>query len=162
MLLKAEALAMQMREGSDADVVAYNLPLRQQAFALVNAVNKRAICESTSNLTDTLLFSEYTSKAQMETLVLQERQRELMFEGKRWYDLVRRSLRDGNPTVITTAALKKVTSNSGLIQNFLSNEQTFPGQLFWPYNYDEEYNVNKNLQATHNPAFGSGKNSNIE
>ena len=162
MLLKAEALAMQMKEGSDADIVAYNLPLRQQAFALVNAVNKRAICEATSNLTDTLVFADYTSKSQMETLVLQERQRELMFEGKRWYDLVRQSLRNGNPRDITTAALMKVTSNSGLIQNFLSNEQTFPGQLFWPYNYDEEYNVNKNLQATHNPAFGSGKNSNIE
>ncbi|MBQ7510304.1 MAG: RagB/SusD family nutrient uptake outer membrane protein [Prevotella sp.] len=162
MLLKAEALAMQMKEGSDADVVAYNLPLRQQAFALVNAVNKRAVCETTTELTDTLRFADYASKSQMETLVMQERQRELMFEGKRWYDLVRQSLRNGNPNDITTAALKKVTTNSGLIQNFLSNEQTYPGQLFWPYNYDEEYNVNKNLQATHNPAFGSGKNSNIE
>jgi hypothetical protein len=32
----------------------------------------------------------------MENLLFQERRRELMFEGKRWFDLVRISRRDGN------------------------------------------------------------------
>ncbi len=52
MLLKAEALCQQLREGSDADVVAYNEPILDQAFTLVNAVNKRSVCQNT--LADTL------------------------------------------------------------------------------------------------------------
>ena len=162
MLLKAEALAQKMADGSDEDILQANSALADQAFLLVNAVNKRALAQSTSELADTLVRTDYRSKSQMETLVLQERHRELMFEGKRWYDLVRYSLRKGDSSYLTSAALKKVSTNQGFIQNFLSNKQTFPYQLFWPYGYDEEYNVNLNLQKTHNPAFGSGKNSNID
>ena len=120
------------------------------------------MAQATSELTDTLVRTDYRSKSQMETLVLKERHRELMFEGKRWYDLVRHSLRKGDSSDLTSAVLKKVSTNQGFIQNFLSNKQTFPYQLFWPYGYDEEYNVNLNLQKTHNPAFGSGKNSIID
>ena len=162
MLLKAEALAQKMVDGNDPEILEANSSLADQAFLLVNAVNKRALAQATSELTDTLVRTDYRSKSQMETLVLKERHRELMFEGKRWYDLVRHSLRKGDSSDLTSAVLKKVSTNQGFIQNFLSNKQTFPYQLFWPYGYDEEYNVNLNLQKTHNPAFGSGKNSNID
>ena len=153
MLLKAEALAQTMREGSDTEAIAYNAPILAQAFSLVNAVNKRAICQAT--LQDTLVATDYSTKSQMEELVLQERQRELMFEGKRWYDLVRRSQRDGNTQTLVTAALRKVTGNGSLIQNKLTKMDA----IYWPYNNDE-IKVNKNL--VQNPAFSSGEDSNYQ
>ncbi len=153
MLLKAEALAQTMREGSDNETIAYNTPILAQAFSLVNAVNKRAVCQAT--LQDTLVATDYSTKAQMEDLVLQERQRELMFEGKRWYDLVRRSQRDGNTQTLVNAALRKVTSGGSLIQNKLTKMDA----IYWPYNNDE-IKVNKNL--VQNPAFSSGEDNNYQ
>ena len=149
MLLKAEALAQTLREGSDNETIAYNTPILAQAFSLVNAVNKRSICQST--LQDTLVATDYNTKSQMEELVMQERQRELMFEGKRWYDLVRRSQRDGNTKTLVNAVLRKVTTGSALIQNKLTKMDA----IYWPYNNDE-IKVNKNLEQ--NTAFSSGEN----
>ncbi|MBP3252618.1 MAG: RagB/SusD family nutrient uptake outer membrane protein [Prevotella sp.] len=153
MLLKAEALCQLMREGSDTETSDYNAPLLAEAFSLVNAVNKRSVCEAT--LTDTLVASDYLTKAQMEELVLRERQRELMFEGKRWYDLVRRSLRDGNTQVLSQAAQKRDGVNGTFLQNFFQKMDA----IFWPYNNDE-LKVNKNLRQ--NPSFGSGENSSYQ
>ena len=153
MLLKAEALCQKMREGSDEEINAHNQPLLAQAFSLVNAVNKRSVCEAT--LVDTLVAGDYLTKAQMEQLVLQERQRELMFEGKRWYDLVRRSMRDGNTQVLSSAAQKRDGFNGQFIQNFFQKMDA----IFWPYNNDE-IKVNRNL--VQNPSFGSGENSSYE
>ena len=153
MLLKAEALTQTMREGSDNETIAYNTPILAQAFSLVNAINKRAVCQAT--LQDTLVATDYSTKAQMEELVLKERQRELMFEGKRWYDLVRRSQRDGNTQTLVNAALRKVTSGGSLIQNKLTKMDA----IYWPYNNDE-IKVNKNL--VQNPAFSSGEDNNYQ
>ena len=153
MLLKAEALAQTMREGSDNETIAFNAPILAQAFRLVNAVNKRSVCQTT--LQDTLVATDYNTKSQMEELVLQERQRELMFEGKRWYDLVRRSQRDGNTQTLVNAALRKVTTGSSLIQNKLTKMDA----IYWPYNNDE-IKVNKHL--VQNPAFSSGEDNNYQ
>ena len=94
MLLAAEAYSQLISQDagdvtSDADVKnLYN------AFKLVNAVNKRSIGEQV--LKDTLVLKNYKTKEAITNLVYEERHRELMFEGKRFYDLVRRSQRDGN------------------------------------------------------------------
>ena len=156
MLLKAEALAQELLEGSDDDVVAHNAPILQEAFWLVNAVNKRSVCEYP--LIDTLVAANYNSKSRMEELVMRERQRELMFEGKRWYDLVRRSMRDGNTDVITAAASKRESINSQYVQSFFGSKTNGMYAIFWPYN-DEETKVNLNLAAAQNPAFGNGESS---
>ena len=154
MLLKAEALAQQLREGSDDDVNQYNKPILQQCFTLVNAVNKRSVCENL--LVDTLLANDYRTKAQMNELILKERQRELMFEGKRWYDLVRRSLRDGNTEVLGQAVAKREGINASYVSNFFASKTTGMHAIFWPYN-DEETKVNLNLAKHQNPAFDSGE-----
>ena len=126
---------------------------KNAAFSLVTAVNKRSICQAT--LKDTLDPKKYTSKADIENLVLEERHRELMFEGKRWYDLVRRSRRDGNTRYLSTQVLQKFSSNTSAIQDKLAKMDA----VFWPYNVDE-LKVNKNLKQ--NPAFGSGENGNYD
>ena len=79
MLMKAEALTE--TAANDSDEVAL-----KQAFDLVQAVNKRSMHK---NANDTLKFDNFKSKSDMELLVLTERERELCFEGKRWFDLMR-------------------------------------------------------------------------
>ena len=78
-----------------------------------------------------------------------------MFEGKRWYDLVRRSLRDGNTNYLVGMVARKGSSGSGALSSKLSRMES----IFWPY-HNDEVKVNKNL--VQNPAFGSGENSSIE
>lgn len=153
MLLKAEALTQTLREGTDQTTLEYNTPILDQAFTLVNAVNKRSVCEA--QLVDTLVRSDYGTKSQMEELVYQERQRELMFEGKRWFDLVRISQREGSTQTLTSAALRKVTTGGSLIANKFAKMDA----IYWPYNYEE---LKVNLNLVQNPAFDSGENSSYE
>ncbi len=153
MLLKAEAITQKLRDGSDEDINKFNEPYLAQIFSLVNAVNKRSVCQNV--LADTLVAGDYMTKSQMEDLVMRERQRELMFEGKRWYDLVRRARREGRTTVLSQAAMQKVTSGGSLIANKLAKMDA----MYWPYYYTE-LKVNKNL--VQNPAFSSGENSSYE
>ena len=153
MLMKAEALVMKAQDGATTEVATANKPLLDAAFQLVNWVNKRSVCET--ELVDTLVRSDYASKAQMETLVLQERQRELMFEGKRYYDLVRQARRNNSTQTLSTAVQRKVTTGGALIANKLSKMDA----IYWPYHY-EELKVNDNLKQ--NSAFSSGEDSSYE
>ena len=79
MLMKAEALVE--TAASDSDAVSL-----KKAFGLVQAVNKRSMKK---NSTDTLKYENFKSKSDFELLVMAERERELCFEGKRWFDLMR-------------------------------------------------------------------------
>ena len=79
MLMKAEALVQTAANDSDRVVL-------DQAFNLVQAVNKRSMAK---NVSDTLQISAFPDRESMELLVLAERERELCFEGKRWFDLMR-------------------------------------------------------------------------
>lgn len=151
MLLKAEALTQMMTDGESEE----NAQLQERAFNLVNAVNKRSLCRATLSDKDTLHLADYGTKAQMEELVMKERHREFLFEGKRWYDLVRRSLRDGNTLYLRTAVAQKGLENASIANSKLTRMDA----IFWPYNI-EEIKVNKNL--VQNPAFGSGEDSSIE
>ena len=153
MLLKAEALTQMMRDGNDTETSKYNQSLIDQAFTLVNAINKRALCQN--QLTDTLVRTDYSTKDLMENLVYQERQRELMYEGKRWFDLVRISQREGNTNTLKSAALQKAITGAGLIGNHLSKMDA----IYWPYNLDE---MKVNLNLVQNPAFGSGEDESYQ
>lgn len=102
MLMKAEAMveiAGKQSEGlnyddDDADKeekAEVSLQL-QQAFNVVKAVNDRSIYEGSLG-NDSLRWTNFKTKEEMEKLVLKERMRELCFEGKRWYDLMRYNYR---------------------------------------------------------------------
>ena len=155
MLLEAEALCQQMQEGNDSATIAYNKPKLDKAFSLVNAINKRAICKAILTEKDTLKASDYNTRSLMESLVKRERQRELMFEGKRWYDLVRYSMRAGNTDPVISAVTKRDDVNSQFAQNFFKKMDA----IFWPYNI-EEMKVNRNLVP--NPVYGTGENTSYE
>ena len=153
MLLAAEAYSQLISQESgdvtsDADV--HNL---YNAFKLVNAVNKRSIGEQV--LKDTLQLKNYKTKEAITNLVYEERHRELMFEGKRYYDLVRRSRREGNTEYLASKCSNKDTNLQSIIQSKMKKMDA----IYWPYNLDE-IKVNPNLKQ--NSAFGSGESSSIE
>lgn len=137
MLMKAEALVMKGE--------AYY----QDAFNLVDAVNRRARNITTAGGDGSLKFADYSSSQSkmLEDLILDERKREFMFEGKRWYDLVRYSIHTGSNTYLAKKATTKYQINVNAIQIRLSD----PNSLFWPINR-EELKLNKYLKQ--NPAYG--------
>ena len=155
MLLEAEALCQQMQTGNEQSVIDFNKPKLDKAFILVNAINKRSICKAMLEAKDTLERNDYNTKSLMEGLVKRERQRELMYEGKHWYDLVRYCMRNGNTSEIIKAVIKRNDVNSQFAQNFFKKMDA----IFWPYNYDE-MKVNRNLIP--NPVYGSGESESYE
>ncbi len=85
-LMKAEAIVALATSDTD--------PTLGEAFNLVKAISDRswiqpAMRNPQSATIDSLRFSKYNTKEGMDRLVLAERERELCFEGKRWFDLVR-------------------------------------------------------------------------
>ena len=93
MLMKAEALVQQV-DTTETDSI-QKIKLRD-AYRLVAAVNTRSL--HSENLADSMTWEAPCNykdfdKDKMEQLVLQERLRELCFEGKRWYDLMRYNYR---------------------------------------------------------------------
>ncbi|MBR0047957.1 MAG: RagB/SusD family nutrient uptake outer membrane protein [Prevotella sp.] len=88
MLMRAEALVQLANPSDESDTYL------QQAFTMVQAVNSRALYRDNQadSMQWTKTYRAYT-KDQMELLVMQERLRELCFEGKRWYDLLRYNYR---------------------------------------------------------------------
>jgi len=151
MLLKAEALTQQMSDESVATEA--DLVKRDAAFWLINAVNKRSIMQNT--LKDTLQLKNYPTKETITNLVYEERQREFLFEGKRYFDLVRRSQREGNTDYLRNHVKLKSTDNASMIENQLSRMDA----IYWPYSLSE-IKVNPNL--VQNPAFSSGETGNYE
>ena len=153
MLMKAEALVEMVSESDTIGVAKERADsLLRQAFNIVNTVSKRSNCASGSK---DLEVANYTTKPLMQALVLEERQRELMFEGKRWFDLVRRARRDGNTNYLVGVVSRKGSTGGGAISSKLSRMDA----IFWPY-HNDEVKVNNNL--VQNPAFGSGENSSYE
>ena len=133
MLMRAEALAYM---GGEENC--------REAFDLVTAVNARA-CGGASEL-------QY-DESQIKTLVLDERQRELMFEGKRWYDLVRMVRHSDNPTQTMS-----VLRNTYLLRRYKSNGNDAVARLgsldnlFLPI-YQNEIDVNPMLADDQNQAY---------
>ena len=148
---KAEALIQ--RGMVDTTGVAVDF---QRAFHLINTVNKRAIDASPiSSRTDTLKMADYvTSKMEIENLLLEERHREFMFEGKRWFDLVRIARRDGNNTRLSTLVIRKYINNVNAIKIKLAN----PDRIYFPY-AKSELKVNPLLKQ--NPAYSDTEDSEL-
>ena len=138
MLMKAEALI----ERNDTDFAA--------AFELINDVYCRANNISPDNTSKGLNFATYSiSKSKMEDLLFDERQREFMFEGKRWFDLVRSAMRDDNTTRLSTSTLRKHQQDVNVIRIKLAD----PNYIYYPYAKKE---LKANPLLHQNPAYNKG------
>ena len=154
MLMKAEAQVELAGEITTNAITPEQKTYYQSAFKLVSAVYNRAN-NITIGRTDTLVYNTYaTSRANMEDLVLKERQRELLFEGKRWFDLVRMARRDGNNVRLINYAIKKYTENQSALRKKMNSQNS----LYFPYNKDE---LKANKLLIQNPAYNTETTSSI-
>lgn len=145
MLMKAEALIWTLADEFDynnsEDV---NTIRAKEAFNLIKAIADRSAQNSESGL----LATNYTSKASLIELLYEERRREFLFEGKRWFDLVRWARFENSTERLADFISKKFTTGSS--GSAIGNLRNNPMRMYWPYNYDE-MKVNKNLIP--NPAY---------
>lgn len=143
MLMKAEALIQR----GEADW--------PEAFKLINNVYKRANNIAPETTTGSLSYETYsTSKENMEDLLFAERHREFLFEGKRWFDLVRMSRRDGKTDRLASSAIRKQKYDINVIKIKLAD----PNYIYFPY-AKSELKVNPLLKQ--NPAFDKGEDGNL-
>lgn len=149
LLMEAEAKVMKAKELGAADSInPASRQLFEEAFYLVDAVNRRALGGYPGAATEYLKIADYISNfSKMEELVLDERRRELMFEGKRWFDLVRKSLRDGNTNYLWNKIENKFDSNS---KSAVRIKLTNLDALFFPFDKDE---VKINDLLKQNPTY---------
>ena len=139
MLMMAEALVL--RPSASRDDV-------KKSFELVDAVNRRARADSVNVINP---LKEPLDAETAHELVMNERLRELAFEGKRWFDLVRKALRENTTDNIKFVA-DKLESNSAS----LKNKMVSIDNLFLPIHVDE-LRFNKNL--VQNPAYKAEESS---
>ena len=160
MLMKAEAMVQLATDETDT--------LLRQAFNIVQAVNNRSIYEG-SLASDSLKWGNYNTVDKMETLVLNERLRELCFEGKRWYDLLRYGYRRMTNVDYTTTLAQQNEQGKAMpnvskdMMNLMTRKYTAGGTSVSakmrtePYLYmpvaESEIEVNSLLKQ--NPAYSS-------
>ncbi len=144
-LMKAEAM-VQISEDEE------NM---QEAFKLVREVFKRSnpyAYQNATSATDSLNFDNYSTRESMTQLILNERQREFIGEGKRWFDLVRYAQRDGNTVNMLKFLSRKYTDNQNAIKAKLASMKS----LFSPIHTDE---LKNNPLLHQNDVWGTTENS---
>jgi hypothetical protein len=137
MLMKAEALTEQAMGNNDQEKL-------KQALDLIRNIRKRGNAPESTDL-----FYKQTGELDaktMEEFVLAERTRELTFEGKRWFDLIRMAQRDNFSErtmgyLLRMVVLASPPEKTSIIQ---SKWQTNHGSLYLPIN-SGELQRNKNL-----------------
>lgn len=160
MLMKAEALVQLYNMGGKAEGDTRN----EEAFEICKFVNDRALSDA-NKTSYALKYATYKDK--MEELVLAERARELCFEGKRWFDLMRYNYRH---TTDKADLSKKLTegyvTNSDEFFELALRKYAVPAAmkakmrderyLYMPINQDE---VELNTSLVQNPVYKSKSSS---
>ncbi len=120
-LMKAEALSQLGR---------YN-----EALTLVNEIRNRAFVQPIADVTET--------RQAYEDLILEERARELAFEGKRWYDLLRMGRRNNyaRKDKLIEIIIKDLPATQ---KRVMASKLTDPYGWYWPI-YQSEIENNPNL-----------------
>lgn len=138
MLMEAEALLMKATDEETEE----NTALLERAFDLIYLVDTRSMVDRSRYLNAG--SQEAKNRGMLIQRLRQERNAELMFEGKRWFDLVRYARQAGSLDIIQNTIPAKITGNV-----------TFPSMahLFWPYAKTE---VQKNPALVQKSIYGEG------
>ena len=159
MLMKAEALVQLYNIGGKAEGDNRN----EQAFAICQYINNRSLSDANKS-SYAMKYSVYKDK--MEELVLAERARELCFEGKRWFDLMRynyrhtatkanlkQKLSDENYTIVTNSeAFYELALRKYAVPTTMKAKIRDERYLYMPINQDE---VEINTNLVQNPVYKS-------
>jgi len=156
MLMKAEALVQLYNLGGKAEGDTRN----EEAFAICKFINDRALSDANKG-SYAMKYSVYRDK--MEDLVLAERARELCFEGKRWFDLMRYNYRHTETKADLTKKLtQSYVTNSDVFFELALRKYAVPTAmrakmrderyLYMPINQDE---VEINTSLVQNPVYKS-------
>lgn len=129
-LMKAEALA---ELGDEASL--------NEAVELVSKTYDRA----NPDLDSGSFIGGYSSQEQVRNLVFDERQREFLFEGKRYFDLVRRMRREGTPTTIINAYLLDKYQAMNIDRGTVMSKLNDVDAIYMPI-HQEELKVNNLLK----------------
>lgn len=121
LLMKAEAL---IQKGTQADL--------QEAYSLIKQVRVRANALE-SDETD---FSGMINASELEQFLLDERAREFMFEGKRWYDVLRFARRNNYARIDYLMDLALNSAPTGKQQSLQSKYGDHRSH-YWPIHEDE-------------------------
>ena len=117
------------------------------AFNIICAVYLRSNPSAQTQQTQSCpKLDSYTDYNSFVTLCENERRRELMFEGKRYYDLVRRARREGN----TSHFAAQVASKFGEASKAVLIKMALMDFMYMPY-AEAQLDVNPNLHQ--NPAY---------
>lgn len=139
MLMKAEALALRN------DTLTPGNKDLEESFELVKAVYYRSNPYKVTSA-DSISYTAGNAES-LQELVLEERQRELAFEGKRWFDLVRKALRDGETGPMLDILInRKYETNQKAIRSKMSAMDC----MFFPI---LEREVKTNPLLKQNPAY---------
>ncbi len=158
MLMKAEAL-VQLYELGDKDATDTR---NEDAFNICKFVNDRSL-QDADLASKGLVYVAYKDK--MESLVLAERARELCFEGKRWFDLMRYNYRHtaekadlkqmlNDHYVENSDAFFELALRKYAVPSAMKAKMRDERYLYMPLNYDE-VELNTNLEQ--NTAYKSSK-----
>ena len=139
MLLEAEAYLMKATNEDTEE----NTALLEKAFDLIYLVDRRSMVDRSRYLSES--SQEAKNRGLLIDRLRQERNAELMFEGKRWFDLVRYARQAGSLDIIQSTVTAKLSGNV-----------SFPSMahLYWPY-YKEE--CKKNPFLVQKSIYGEGK-----
>lgn len=129
-LMKAEALAQIATTTEELDVV----------VTLCNLGYRRA-CTQNGEVKDSIAHEPYTSPSEAQKLVLDERKRELMFEGKRWFDLLRLARRNNDVAESWSFIEPRYDEDVTTIKNKMASI----GAWYLPI-YSSEMKINVNLR----------------
>lgn len=130
LLMKAEALIQLETDFAEA-LRLINLTYLRSNYKLVNGELKP---------------ETYNTKYELEKLLLRERQRELMFEGKRWFDLMRLARRADSPAPLLSYVTKKFTGDA----NLQSSKMSVMDALYMPIHENE---LKANSELVQNPFY---------
>ena len=83
------------------------------------------------------LTGNYNSQAEVRNLVLDERQREFLFEGKRYFDLMRRMRREGTPTQVLETYLRRKYEEIVSMWSDIRPKLNDVDAIYMPINSDE-------------------------
>ena len=136
-----------LESASDLYADAYNLITAVYIRSNPGAVSSKRLASSAPQL------AQFRGLAAFETYLMNERRRELLFEAKRYYDLVRQARREGNTDKFSTALSSKFSGGTSSLKikmkmmDFMympilkSQMQVNPNLVQNPAYADEEENV---------------------